>query len=242
MADYNKNNNSSYRSQLSVEMGRGPIYHHDANGYTKGVYTNLRINYWSNMVLLKFSKRMSEENVLELTCFLSSMRVVELGHMLEGMMGRRRDAFMNDQPYSEDSFRIPLTKFDKNINMDTEVGDLTVATELVDGIPRVKLTYYEAKADKRIDVVFYTREVINVATSSFNDAVKIDIHDVGIYLFLEQIKLGNKTETTFGYNTANAIVNAVSKFFNKGNDSGGGGGYDNNRSGYSNRGDDIPPY
>jgi len=186
-------------------------------------YAFVNINYFDGKVTLHFKRGITSENVLDLNCYLQSAKAFDVARILEGIMGRRREAYAAGKNYQSDEvYKIPTTSFRDGKEIPT--GTLIIDTEMYDGIPRLRLTYNDIEKNDSIEVVFNSRVPSGEIETSTNLDYKIDYADIAAYEFVTTFKEVVSSTVSIAYRIADAAVNSISKYisscFRNGNNGG----------------------
>ena len=199
----------------------------------------------SHTITLKFTKAITSENRLDLTCYLTPAKLQDFVNILEGIMARRREAFANREYYSSDeAFKIPVTSFIGG--KEETVGALTIDTELIDGISRLRITYYQNDKNDSVEIVFNER-LTSEETSGTTEFNKIDYSDIQAFAFVTLMKDLITPQTSIMYGMINSAVSSLTRYISAcfTNSRGGNGGFKSaNNNGYkpSNQGSSNDNY
>ena len=199
----------------------------------------------SHTITLKFTKAITSENRLDLTCYLTPAKLQDFVNILEGIMARRREAFANREYYSSDeAFKIPVTSFIGG--KEETVGALTIDTELIDGISRLRITYYQNDKNDSVEIVFNER-LTSEETSGTTEFNKIDYSDIQAFAFVTLMKDLITPQTSIMYGMINSAVSSITRYISAcfTNSRGGNGGFKSaNNNGYkpSNQGSSNDNY
>ena len=199
----------------------------------------------SHTITLKFTKAITSENRLDLTCYLTPAKLQDFVNILEGIMARRREAFANREYYSSDeAFKIPVTSFIGG--KEETVGALTIDTELIDGISRLRITYYQNDKNDSVEIVFNER-LTSEETSGTTEFNKIDYSDIQAFAFVTLMKDLITPQTSIMYGMINSAVGSITRYISAcfTNSRGGNGGFKSaNNNGYkpSNQGSSNDNY
>ena len=187
----------------------------------------------SHTITLKFTKAITSENRLDLTCYLTPAKLQDFVNILEGIMARRREAFANREYYSSDeAFKIPVTSFIGG--KEETVGALTIDTELIDGISRLRITYYQNDKNDSVEIVFNER-LTSEETSGTSEFNKIDYSDIQAFAFVTLMKDLITPQTSIMYGMINSAVGSITRYISAcfTNSRGGNGGFKSaNNNGY----------
>ena len=187
----------------------------------------------SHTITLKFTKAITSENRLDLTCYLTPAKLQDFVNILEGIMARRREAFANREYYSSDeAFKIPVTSFIGG--KEETVGALTIDTELIDGISRLRITYYQNDKNDSVEIVFNER-LTSEETSGTSEFNKIDYSDIQAFAFVTLMKDLITPQTSIMYGMINSAVSSLTRYISAcfTNSRGGNGGFkSSNNNGY----------
>lgn len=164
----------------------------------------------SHIVTLRFTKSITSENRIDLNCYLSPAKLQDFVNILEGIMARRRDTFAKQEYYSSnEAYKIPVTRF---INGKEEsIGSLTIDTELIDGISRLRITYFENEKNDSVEIVFNER-VPGEAPSGTENYTKIDYGDIQAFAFVTLMKEVISANTSITYGIVNSAVSAITRY------------------------------
>ena len=179
----------------------------------------------SHTITLKFTKAITSENRLDLTCYLTPAKLQDFVNILEGIMARRREAFANREYYSSDeAFKIPVTSFIGG--KEETVGALTIDTELIDGISRLRITYYQNDKNDSVEIVFNER-LTSEETSGTTEFNKIDYSDIQAFAFVTLMKDLITPQTSIMYGMINSAVSSITRYISAcfTNSRGGNGGF-----------------
>ena len=179
----------------------------------------------SHTITLKFTKAITSENRLDLTCYLTPAKLQDFVNILEGIMARRREAFANREYYSSDeAFKIPVTSFIGG--KEETVGALTIDTELIDGISRLRITYYQNDKNDSVEIVFNER-LTSEETSGTSEFNKIDYSDIQAFAFVTLMKDLITPQTSIMYGMINSAVSSLTRYISAcfTNSRGGNGGF-----------------
>lgn len=164
----------------------------------------------SHTITLKFTKAITSENRLDLTCYLTPAKLQDFVNILEGIMARRREAFANREYYSSDeAFKIPVTSFIGG--KEETVGALTIDTELIDGISRLRITYYQNDKNDSVEIVFNER-LTSEETSGTTEFNKIDYSDIQAFAFVTLMKDLITPQTSIMYGMINSAVSSITRY------------------------------
>lgn len=183
----------------------------------------------SHIVTLKFTKAVTSENRIDLTCYLTPAKLHDFVNILEGIMARRRDAFASHNYYSTDeAFKIPVTSFVSG--KEEPVGAITIDTELVDGISRLRITYFQNDKNESVEIVFNERTSNEDITGTLAYD-KIDFGDIGAFNFVVTMKELIGPQSSIMYGMINSAVSSITKYISacfSNNRNGGGFSRSNN--------------
>lgn len=188
----------------------------------------------SHVVTLRFTKSITSENRIDLNCYLSPAKLQDFVNILEGIMARRRDTFANQGYYSSDeAYKIPVTRY---VNGKEEsIGALTIDTELIDGISRLRITYFDNEKNDSVEIVFNER-VPGESPSGTGNYDKIDYGDIQAFAFVTLMKELISANTSILYGIVNSAVSAITRYisgcFSNSRTGNFGGNYKNNHNGY----------
>lgn len=202
-------------------------------------YAFVNIMYHDGRLSLRFKRGITSENVLDLTCYLSAAKAYDTSRLLEGIMGRRREAYAAGKNYQSDEvYKIPTSSFREGQEVAT--GYLMIDTEMYDGIPRLRLSYHDVEKNDTIEVVFNSRVPSGEIEFSTGLDFKIDYADIEAYEFVTTFKELQDPLIPMIYRIQDSAVTAITKYISAcfKNLNGGNrpsGGY-NNSSGTPNYG------
>lgn len=205
-------------------------------------YAFMYIQMHNGNITFRFSKAITQDNKVDLTCYLPAFRVNDMSNIIEGIMGRRRNAFERGDSYASDEvFKIPVCSYISG--KETQIGSLTIDTEMVDGTPRLRLTYLETEKKDSVSIVFNDRIPASEITAT-SKLDKIDYYDLGAYDFAVTLKSLQDPLTPFIYRVADSAVNSITKYissvlFKKPNKGFGNNSYSNNNNS-SKSNDNVP--
>lgn len=187
-------------------------------------YAMMYIQYHNNMLTLKFRRAITSENKLELNCYLPDGKAYDLACLLEGIMARRRDAYMNGVNYDADEIiKVPCSAY--RDGKDVNTGLLVIDTEMYDGIPRIRVSYTDfEKNNETVEIVFNSR-VPNGAIEAKAKANKIDYADIAAFEFINILKEVQNPLVPIMYRIQDSAVNTITRYisacFGNRNNSGG---------------------
>lgn len=164
----------------------------------------------SNLITLRFTKSVTSENRLDLTCYLSQAKLHDFVNILEGIMARRRDAYASHNYYATDeAFKIPVTRY--NNGKEEAVGSLTIDTELVDAIARLRITYFDNDKNDSVEIVFNER-VPDQSSSGTTKFDTIDYGDIQAFAFVALMKELITANTSILYGIVNSAVGSIIRY------------------------------
>jgi hypothetical protein len=219
---------------LNVQMSRTFFsYKKPGDG---GAYALMYVTYYNGMISLHFKRGITSENVLDLNCYLNDGKAYDLSRLLEGIMGRRREAYAAGKNYQSDEvYKIPTSSFREGQEVAT--GYLMIDTEMYDGIPRLRLSYHDIEKNDTIEVVFNSRVPSGEIEASTGLDFKIDYADIEAYEFVTTFKELQDPLIPMIYKIQDSAVSAITKYFSacfknfgSGNRPSNGGGYNNSPS------------
>lgn len=189
----------------------------------------------SHILTLRFTKAITSENRVDLNCYLTPPKLQDFVNILEGIMARRRDAFVNHEYYSTDeAYKIPVTTYVGG--KEETVGALTIDTELIDGISRLRITYYQNDKNDSVEIVFNER-LPGEETSGTPDFNKIDYSDIQAFAFVALMKDLISPNTSIMYGMINSAVSSITKYisacFSNNRNGGGHNNFRSNNGNYS---------
>lgn len=174
-------------------------------------YALMNIQYHDGKIMLHFKRGITSENVLDLNCYLPAAKAYDVSRILEGIMGRRREAFAAGKNYQSDEvYKIPTTSFRDGQEVPT--GFLMIDTEMYDGIPRLRLTYNDSEKNDSIEIVFNSRVPSGEIEVSTNLDYKIDYADIEAYDFVVTFKELQNPMIPMIYRMQDAAVNSITRY------------------------------
>ena len=230
----NENKQQQQPYHLYVQMSKTFFsYKKPADGKA---YAFVNIMYHDGKLTLRFKRGITSENVLDLTCYLSAAKAFDVSRILEGIMGRRREAYAAGKNYQSDEvYKIPTSSFREGQEVAT--GYLMIDTEMYDGIPRLRLSYHDIEKNDTIEVVFNSRVPSGEIEASTGLDFKIDYADIEAYEFVTTFKELQDPLVPMIYKIQDSAVSAITKYFSacfknfgSGNRPSNGGGYNNSPS------------
>lgn len=203
----NENKRVNYDLYSSVSK---PYFSYKKPGEGSSAYCMLSPQIHSYNTTLRFTKSITSENRLDLNCYLSPMKFQDFVNILEGIMARRRDAYMSKSNYATDeAFKIPITRY--NEGKDESIGSLTIDTELVDGIPRLRITYFENEKNDSVEIVFNDRIPTELASGT-SKIDTIDYGDIKAFEFVMLMKELSDPSTSVVYGIVNSAVSTLTRY------------------------------
>lgn len=199
-------------------------------------YAFVNIQYHDGKMTLRFKRGITSENVLDLNCYLSAAKAYDTARILEGIMGRRREAYAAGKNYQSDEvYKIPTSSY--RDGQEVATGYLRIDTEMYDGIPRLKITYFDVEKNDSIEIVFNSRVPSGEIEASTNSDFKIDYADIEAYEFVTTFKELQDPLIPMIYRIQDAAVNSLTKYIsacfrNLSNGRPSNGGYNNNSSSF----------
>jgi len=198
-------------------------------------YAMMYIKMYDDRISFHFKRGVTSDNVLDLDCYMHEAKAYDISQWLEGFMARRRDAYMQSKPYDADEMiKVPMTSFRNGTEV--PVGTLVIDTEMIEGIPRLRITYTDNEKNDSIEVVFNKRVPNGTIEMSKPNAFKIDYADVGAFNFVTTFKELQNPLVPIMYKFQDAALSTIIKFvsrcFNK-NEHRCSGGNDRNKWSYS---------
>lgn len=159
---------------------------------------------------LKFTKSITTENRLDITCYLPYSRTMDIANILEGIMARRRDAFAKNQQYStSEAYKIPISSFVSG--KEELVGSLTIDTIMIDGTPRLRISYHQNDKNDSVEIVFCERPSSGEISAS-STLEKIDYYDIGAYGFTTLIRAIQEPIPMIFYHMLDSLSNSLTKY------------------------------
>lgn len=243
MAENQNNENRRVNYDIYAPVSR-PFFSYKKPG-DGNAYCMLVPQIHSNLITLRFTKSITSENRLDLTCYLSQAKLHDFVNILEGIMARRRDAFASHNYYATDeAFKIPVTRYSNG--KEESVGALTIDTELIDGISRLRITYFENEKNDSVEIVFNERLPDNSSTGTTN-LDTIDYSDIQAFAFVSLMKELISANTSILYGVVNSAVGAITRyisacFSNSRNGGSSHNNYRNNNSSSSSSSDNYSDY
>lgn len=226
----NEQKRTNYDLYASVSK---PFFSYKKPGEEKS-YCMMYPQVHSHTITLKFSKVITSENRLDLTCYLSPSKLQDFVNILEGIMARRRDAFANHEYYSSDeAYKIPVTSFTGG--KEEVIGALTIDTELIDGISRLRISYYQNDKNDSVEIVFNER-LSTEETSGTPDFNKIDYSDIQAFSFVALMKDLITPHTSIMYGMINSAVSSLTRYISAcftNSRNGGNGGFKSSNNNFS---------
>lgn len=226
----NTNNNRRANYDIYANVSR-PFFSYKKPG-DGNAYCMMVPQIHSHIITLKFTKCITSENRVDLTCYLSPSKLEDFVNILEGMMARRRDAFASKNYYTTDeAYKIPVTRYSEG--KEVSVGSVTIDTEMIDGISRLRITYYDAEKNDSVEIVFNER-LPNEMASGTSKIESIDYSDIQAFAFVSLMKDLISPNTSIIYGIVNSAVSSITKYISacfsnsRNGNSGRTGGYSNN--------------
>lgn len=180
----------------------------------------------SHIITLKFTKSITSENRIDLTCYLSPSKLQDFVNILEGIMARRRDAFASHNYYATDeAFKIPVTRFTNG--KEEAVGALTIDTELIDAIARLRITYFDNEKNDSVEIVFNERLPADSPSGTTN-IESIDYSDIQAFAFVALMKELISPSTSILYGIVNSAVGSLTRYISACLSNRGGNSNNNN--------------
>lgn len=174
-------------------------------------YAFVNIMYHDGKLTLRFKRGITSENVLDLTCYLSPAKAYDTSRLLEGIMGRRREAYAAGKNYQSDEvYKIPTSSYRDGQEVPT--GYLMIDTEMYDGIPRLRLSYHDLEKNDSIEVVFNSRVPSGEIEASTSLDFKIDYADIEAYEFVTTFKELQDPLIPMIYRMQDSAVNTITKY------------------------------
>ncbi len=174
-------------------------------------YAFVNIMYHDGRLSLHFKRGITSENVLDLTCYLSAAKAFDTSRLLEGIMGRRREAYAAGKNYQSDEvYKIPTSSF--RDGQEVATGFLLIDTEMYDGIPRLRLSYHDIDKNDTIEVVFNSRIPSGEIEFSTGLDFKIDYADIEAYEFVTTFKELQDPLIPMIYRIQDSAVSAITKY------------------------------
>lgn len=191
-------------------------------------YAMMYIQYHNGMLTLKFRRAITSENKLEVSCYLPEGKAYDLAHLLEGIMARRRDAYINGVNYDSDEvIKVPCSAY--RDGKDVNTGLLVIDTEMYDGIPRIRVSYTDFDKNDTVEIVFNSR-VPNGAIEAKAKANNIDYADIAAFEFVNILKEVQNPLVPIMYRIQDSAVSAITRYISAcfGNRGGANGGFRTN--------------
>lgn len=173
-------------------------------------YAFVYIQIHNGNVTFRFSKAVTSENKVDYNCYLPAFRISDMANILEGIMARRRDAFEKNESYASDEiFKIPVSSYTGG--NEVVIGSLVIDTEMIDGVPRLRLTYNDDTKKDSVSIVFNDRMPVSeiTATSKLN---QIDYLDLGAFDFAVTLKTLQEPLAPFVYRVVDSAVSSITKY------------------------------
>lgn len=206
MAEYQKRSPGSYHLYAPASK---PFFSYkkpsDGNSYSMMIP-----QIHNGNITLKFQRRITPENTLDLQCYLPMPRVRELRHVLAGIIGRRQLAYEKGELYdTNESWNFPVCSFFGGT--ETHIGDLKLDTELIDGIPRIRMIYRQNDVNDEIEIVFNDRSTSSEVKGT-GELPKVDIIDGWLFHFFDVIdEIATDPLYMMMYNMIDAAVSNIGK-------------------------------
>lgn len=179
-------------------------------------YSLMFIKMYDNNITLHFKRGITSENVLDLDCHMHKAKALDVAQWLEGFMARRRDAYINNKPYdAQEMIKIPITSYKRDAGTEVPTGILTLDTEMIEGIPRLRVTYLDHEKNDSIEIVFNKRVPNGTIEMTHGSDIKIDYADVSAYDFVTTFKELFSASIPIVYRLQDAAVSTVIKFISK---------------------------
>lgn len=177
-------------------------------------YAMMYIKMYDNRISLHFKRGITPDNVVDLDCHLHEAKAYDLAQWLEGFMARRRDAYLIDKPYDADEIiKIPTTSMRNGTEV--PVGILVIDTEMIEGIPRLRVTYTDNEKNDSIEIVFNKRVPNGSIEMSRPNSFKIDYADVSAYKFVTTLKELQNPIVPLMYKLQDAALSTTIKFISR---------------------------
>lgn len=174
-------------------------------------YAFVNIQYHDGKMTLRFKRGITSENVLDLNCYLSPAKAFDTARILEGIMGRRREAYAAGKNYqSDEAYKIPTSSY--RDGQEVATGYLRIDTEMYDGIPRLRITYFDNEKNDSIEIVFNSRVPSGEIEASTSNEFKIDYADIEAYEFVTTFKELQDPLIPMIYRIQDAAVNTLTKY------------------------------
>lgn len=164
----------------------------------------------NNNVTFKFQRRITPENTLDLTCYMPMNRVRELRHVFAGIIGRRQSAYENGKPYNTDeAWSFPVCSFFGGTEQ--QIGDFKIDTEIIDGVPRIRIIYHQNDVNDEVEIVFNDR-VTSSEITGMGELPKVDLADGFLFHFYDILdNISTNPMYLMMYNLIDAATSAVGK-------------------------------
>lgn len=177
-------------------------------------FTSMYVQNHDGMITFRFHKQVTSENKQDLNCYLPISKLWAFARILEGMVARRRDAYLKGENYNpSESWTIPTTAYRDGQEVST--GKLTLDTEMYDGVPKVRLTYTDFEKDQSVEFVFNSRVPNGDITGTNLDGLKLDFADLDVFNFTSIVKTivdEINPNADYMYRLADSIVNDLKRY------------------------------
>jgi hypothetical protein len=201
-----KQSNAAYHLYAPISK---PYFSYKKPGES-GSYSMLIPQIHSGNLTLKFTKFITSENRLDINCYLPYSRMIDFSNILEGIMARRRDSFAKNEPYStSETFKIPVCSYLNG--KEEQIGNLTIDTELIDGVPKLRITYFQNDKNDGVSIVFNDIVSVNKISAS-TKLVNLDYADVGAFGFVVLMKSLQEPLTMIMYHMLDATASSITRF------------------------------
>lgn len=197
----------NYGYHLSSPISK-PIF--SAERPSQNGYSMVIPQIFDGNLYLKFTKSITSENKIELSCYLNQSKLNDIANILEGIMARRRDAFNNKQSYdATERYVIPITKFSQD-GVEKQVGSFNIDTPYVNNIPRLKIEYCDIEKSESVSIIFKDR-VSEKGIEKSADFETIDLEDVSAYYFTLMLKQCIDPSTNILYYMLDSLLSNINK-------------------------------
>ena len=177
-------------------------------------YAMMYVKMYDNRVSLHFKRGITADNVVDLDCHMHEAKAYDIAQWLEGFMARRRDAYMADKPYDADEMiKVPITSFRNGTEV--PVGLLVIDTEMIEGIPRLRVTYTDNEKNESIEIVFNKRVTNGSIEMSVPNQFKLDYADVGAFKVVTTLKELQNPLVPLIYKFQDAALSTTIKFISR---------------------------
>lgn len=210
----------------------------------QSAHNRLEVQVHNGNIQMKFTRFITNENQTQLICWMPDYRVHDLCYILGGIIARRRVAYEKGENYSTDEvWTFPVVSFQNG--QERETGFLRVDTELIDGVPRIRLTYRDDDANDSIEIVFCDRKPTTEVKGG--NLEQIDYVDARLFKFYDLLdNIVNDPQTMIMYHMADSLMGAITKYIgacfrgSSNNNQNNGNGYRNNNNRPAPQSQDVP--